>query len=94
MEVSNADVILVVDVSYKTVQSEKAFVPSFQVGREKVHVVGQKLKQWSRHFSAEHGDIQFWVLVGQIINDWHRHSDVAQSGEPYDEELIQRGFFP
>jgi hypothetical protein len=78
----------------QTFQTEQAFMSSFQVGGEEMHVIGHKFKQGSRHFATEQGDIQIRILDGQIINDWHRHSDVAQSGEPYDEELFQRGFFP
>ena len=88
MEISDIVKIFKVEFSLQTLQAKHAFVPPLQVGGEEMHIVGQLLKQRSRHLAAEHGDVQIRVLHSQVMDDRHCHGDVAQGGEPYNEELL------
>ena len=88
VEISDIVEVVHVGVSPESAEPKQAFVPSFQVSGEEMDVAGHALKQGPRHLTAEHGDVQIGILRGQIIDHGHRHGDVAQGREPYDEEFL------
>ena len=72
------------DFAQKSVQAKQTFMFPVEVGGEEMNVFGKLLKQRPRHLATEHSNLQIRVLHSQVVDNWNRHGDVAQSRKPYD----------
>ena len=88
MKVGDVVEFIQMGIPPESAEAHQASVPPFQVGGDEVNVLGHAFKQRPSHLPAEYGDVQFWILHSQVVNDRHRHGDVAQGGEAYDEEFL------
>ena len=88
MQVGNVCKLLGCQTTVEGVHSLDAVILHLQVGLHEVDIGCQILKQRTGKRTAEHRDAHIRILLGQRIDNGHRHSHIAQRRESYDENMV------